>query len=256
MRQVQTQGMSLPPPPRGTGKFSPFAPTQAPNAPGALPPSAPGTYAGQKTVGASAGPMDYASIQGFSDDALTQARRHIDPAQDQARRRMEQDMINKGVDPRSDAGMAMMDQQSRNFADQDQSALFNALQFGTNIQNQMFGQSMANTQQAGQMQQAEWQRDIAARGQDINKYGMDQNFELGMGNLDVTRQGQDFNQMMGLEANQFRNRAYADKRSDYQDALTMSLMGMTPVPGVIGYDPTALAGMQLGGGGGGFFSGI
>jgi len=269
----------------------------------------PGTqFGGQGTVGAQAGPGQYDEVQGFADQAYQQARRNIDPQQEQARRRMEQDLVNKGIDPTSAQGMGMLDQQSRNFSDQDQAANFGALQFGQGIQQQMFGQAMQNTQQAGNMQQALWGTQTAQRGQDMNRYstdvaartaemgqgiqkygmdiqgqiaqgqqglqrygmdvgartaqgaqdvqryGMDQQFNLGRGNLDLQRQGQDFGQMMGLEGVEFRNRAYNDKQNQYYDQLTMAMMGQTPVPGVIGYDPSSLAGTMYGStGGGGFF---
>ena len=85
-------------------------------------------------------------------------------------------------------------------------------------------------------------------------YGLENQADLGRANLDLQRQGQDFGQMMGLEGVDFRNRAYNDKQNQYYDQLTMAMMGQTPVPGVIGYDPSSLAGTMYGAtGGGGFF---
>lgn len=293
--------MNIPMPPapgQGGGGTSPFAPVSGtypatPATPGAAPGAIDpiGSVRGNVRTGvaetAGAKPADYQSVQGFADQAYAQARRNIDPQQEQAGRRMEQDLINKGIDPRSEQGMAMLDQQNRNFSDQDNSANFAALQFGQGIQQQAFGQDLQNRQMTNQMTQANMQADIAKRGQNLNQYGIDvgartaqgaqdvqrygmdqsfnlgmsgqdlqryqgdQKFGLGMGQLDMQRQGQDFNQMIGLEGIDFRNRAYGDKRSDYQDALTMSLMGMTPIPGVVGYDPSNLAGTQLGSSAGG-----
>ncbi len=210
-------------------------------------------FGGVGTVGAQAGAADYQGVQGFADQAYQQARRNIDPMQAQASRRMEQDLVNKGIDPMSEQGMAMLDQQNRNFADQNNSATFGALQFGQGIQNQMFNQAFQNTQQAGNMQLGQWQNQTAQRGQDIQKYGMDQNFNIQSGQLDMARQGQDFNQMMGLEGVDVRNRAYNDKQSQYYDQLTMAMMGI-PIPGYGGYNPTDLAKQQIAGSaGGGFF---
>jgi hypothetical protein len=263
-------------------------------------------------------------VQGFADQAYQQARRNIDPIQEQQGRRMEQDLVNKGIDPSSAQGKAMLDQQNRNFADQDSAASFGALQFGQGVQKQMFDQSMQNTVQAGNMQQAAWNRDVATRGQDVNRElgirgqdvqrdlgmgglnvqrelglgGMGLQRDLGMGGLDVQRelghlnvgaqrdlgfgglnvqrelglggqqvqrdlgmgglnlqqQQQDWAQMMGLEGVDFRNRAYNDNQDKYYDQLTMSLMGMMPIPGTVGYDPTDLARQQIvSSGGGGFF---
>lgn len=230
---------ATPPPPGATGVMPPPPPGRVDTSPWKKPPRTGTSYGGVPTVGAQANPADYDSVREFSDQAYGQARRTLDPQQEQMRRRTQQDLINKGIDPSSPQGMAMLDQEQRNITDMDQSALFNALQFGQGIQQQMFGQDFANVQQAGNMQAQKW------------------NYDLGMGNLDMARQGQDFNQMMGLEGLQFRDRMYGDKRSDYQDALTMSLMGITPIPGVIGYDPTSFAMQQKQlSSGGGFLSGI
>jgi hypothetical protein len=264
---VPQPGTAVPPPAPGVAAGPPPGLVAGPP-PGAgypTPPAAPaqmnigggpqggGSFAGQRTVGAEAGPADYQGVQGFADQAYQQARRNIDPMQAQASRRMEQDLINKGIDPMSEQGMAMLDQQNRNFADQNNSATFGALQFGQGIQNQMFNQAFQNTAQAGQMQQAQWQNQTAQRGQDVQKYGMDQNFNIQSGQLDMARQGQDFNQMMGLEGVDFRNRAYNDKQAQYYDQLTMAMMGI-PIPGYGGYDPTGLASAQMAAsGGGGFF---
>ena len=269
------QAMPPAPPLAGGQAMGPNAPfTGVPPTPGAMPPTAPpspmaanlgaGTqFGGVGTVGAQAGPADYAGVQGFADQAYQQARRNIDPQQEQARRRTSQDLMNKGIDPSSEQGMAMLDQQSRNFSDQDNAANFQALQFGQGIQQQMFGQDMANTQQAGNMQQALWQAQLGQSGQDIQQYGMDQQFnlgqsgqdlqrhmgdqtfQLGMGNLDMNRQGQSFNQMMGMDAAQFRNMQFNRQGEQYQDALTMSLMGQTPIPGVQPSNPAGIAGGML-----------
>ena len=248
---------ALPPAPgQNLGPNSPFNAVPATQGPPGTNMAGGGSFAGQSTVNPQAGPADYAGVQGFADQAYEQARRNIDPMQDQARRRMEQDLINKGIDPTSAQGMGMLDQQNRNFTDQNNAANFGALQFGQGIQQQMFGQDLSRSQLAGQMQQSQWQNQTAQRGQDVQKYGMNLQNRLGMGQLDMARQGQDFNQMMGLEGTQFRNRAYNDSRSDYQDALTMSLMGITPVPGVVGWDPAGLAGQQLGQGGGGIIGAL
>ena len=288
-------GYQTPPPPMAQNAVTPPAPGMAgpppgakypvppgspapPPAIGAMPPAPPtgrlgsGTqFGGVGTVGAQAGPADYQGVQGFADQAYSQARRNIDPAQAQASRRMEQDLINKGIDPSSEQGMAMLDQQNRNFADQDNSANFAALQFGQGIQNQMFNQGMANTQQAGNMQQALWQAqnqrystdaqkygidvgaNTARNAQEVQRYGIDQNTGIAQGQLNLATQGQDFNQMMGLEGVDFRNRAYNDKQDQYYDQLTMAMMGI-PIPGYGGYDPSGLASDQMAtSGGGGIF---
>jgi len=276
---INVQPGQLPPPPGppgAGGQFqggnTPFAPVpQTPGAMPATPPPGPmaaslgsGTsFGGQGTVGAQAGPADYQGVQDFTDQAYQQARRSLDPMQEQQSRRMEQDLINKGIDPTSAQGQGMMDQMGRTQSDQNNSAMFGAMQFGQGMQQQMFDQSMQNTQQAGTMQQALWNAQGTQAGQNVQRYGIDtgastaaaqtamqgqlgdQSFQLGMGNLDMNRQGQSFGQMMGMDAAQFRNTQFNRQGEQYQDALTMSLMGQTPIPGVQPSNPAGIAGGML-----------
>jgi hypothetical protein len=51
-----------------------------------------------------------------------------------------------------------------------------------------------------------------------------------MGQLDMARQGQDFNQMLGLEGIDFRNRSYNDQMQMYQDQMLMQALGQNPIP--------------------------
>ena len=165
---------------------------------GTVPP--PGTDPGGTQFG---GQADYGSVQQYADQAYENSRRYLDPMQEQQNRRMEQDLINKGLDPNSEQGRAMMDQMQRGQSDQNSQAMFNSLGFGQGIQDQYFQQGFA-------------------------------------------QQGQDYNQWMGLENLGYRNQMYGDSRSDYQDALTMALMGMTPVPGMTPQNPAGYAGQQGG----------
>ena len=190
--------------------------------------------------------------------------RYLEPQMELQNERFAQELINKGVDPNSEAVQRAFRQKSMGQNDMLSMSAFDAMSFGTDIQNQMFGQDMQNTQQAGNMQQALWQAQLGQSGQGIKRYGMDQQFEmgqsgqalqqrmgdqanaLGMGNLDMNRQGQSFNQMMGMESVDFRNRQFNRQGNQYQDALTMSLMGQTPIPGVTPINPGGIAGAQYG----------
>lgn len=242
------QGGGMPPPPQNG----------APNAQWMPQGYTGGTsFGGQSTTGAQAGAADYAGVQGFADKAYEQARRNIDPMQEQASRRMEQDLINKGIDPSSEQGKAMLDQQNRNFTDQNNAATFGALQFGQGIQNQMFGQNMANVQQAGQMQQADWanQRNnqnvygqkygaelgadvgwgnigLGYNANDINRYGMDQRYNLGLLGNELGRQQQDFNEVIGYDNMGYRNDQFNRQGNQWQDQMFLALtQGMPPYGG-------------------------
>lgn len=231
----------------------------------------PGGYRGQ-------GPdqADYDSVQGYADQAHDAARRYLDPQQAQQNRRMEQTLINKGVDPGSEQGQEMMMQLSRQQNDANAAAAYQGLQFGQGIQNQMFGQANANNQNA-----------LAARGQDVqrygaelghnaqlanldnqryatdmgyqnslnqakaNMYGQDLQYNLGQGTLDMGRQGQDFNQMMQMMG-------FDRAGQQYNDQLMMSLLGFDKPGNAYQYDPTGAYGSSLGASAGdkGIFGGL
>ena len=238
-------------------------------------------YGGQQIAGARPDQADYNAVQGYSDQAYDYSRRYLDPQQAQQNRRMQQELINKGVDPNSAQGQEMQKMLGMQQADQNNAAAFNAMQFGQGIQNQMAQQGLAQQGLAGNMQQALWNAQLGAKGQglqwelgrmanamqgrgldlqgqianqqyslgrssqDLQRYQADLQHQLGMGGLDLQRQGLDFNQMMGLEGLDFRNRQYDDRQQQYQDQITMALMGMTPVPGMTPIDPNGAFGTTL-----------
>jgi hypothetical protein len=275
--------------------------TPPPPAPPALPGYSPGAeYAGQSTVNPTAGPADYLGVQEFADQAYDANMRYLDPQLAAQDRRMEQELVNKGIDPTSNMGREMLQQMAREQNDARNSASFQALGFGQDIQNQMFGQDLSRSQLAANMQQSEWNNEIQRMMNETNRYGMgldyqsamtqaalanqlgkyqadtqyalgqrgydlqgmgmgldyalgqsgqdlqrylgDQGYQLGMGGLDLSRQQQDYAELMGLEGMDFRNRQYADQLQQYQDQITMAMLGLTPVPGVSPvnpYDPYA-----------------
>lgn len=270
------QNSGMPPPPGGNMQSPPGQYQPPPGAPGGmgqspwstLPPVAGGTagnqapdatwmpqgygsgtqFGGQSTTGAQAGAADYAGVQGFADQAYQQARRNIDPMQEQQGRRMEQDLVNKGIDPSSPQGMAMLDQQNRNFADQNNSATFGALQFGQDIQDQMFNQDFMNTKQAGDMAQGMWGNQRNQQNVYGQKYGNelnagvgyanigsndrrnDQLYNLGLGNLELGRQGQDFAETVGYDNMDYRNDLFNQNQSNWQNTFISNLMGGNQPP--------------------------
>jgi hypothetical protein len=139
-------------------------------------------------------PADYQAVQQYSDQAYGNSRRYLDPQQAQQDRRLEQEMINKGIDPNSDMARQMQTQQGMQQNDQNNASAYSSMQFGQNIQNQMAQQAAT------------------------------------FGALDMNQQGQEFNQMMGLEGVDFRNRGYNDGLEQYNDQITMALLGMNPIP--------------------------
>ena len=274
-------GMQLPPPPAGapmgpqnpnavmppppgmapgmppkTGSNNPYSPhapvanVPAPGMPGL--PGAPnmtgyadGTqFGGQTTVNPQAAPADYNSVRGFADQAYQQSMRNLQPQMDSQNRRFDQQLINQGLDPSSEAGRLAADQLARNQNDLQSKAAFDALQFGQGIQNQMFGQDLQRSQLAGQMQMGDWANNTAmnniragiygdqlgfksnANAQEVAKYQSQLAHQLGMGNLDLSRQQQDWNEYNDLEGmNQWQ--ANFNRTGDWRNQdLMLAMMGM------------------------------
>lgn len=257
-------GGAIPMPPTG-GQFSPIRARED------------NFYGGQQIAGAAPSQADYGSVQGYADQAYQQARRNIDPLQEQQSRRTEQSLINKGIDPSSEQGKAMLDQQNRNFADQNAAASFGALQFGQGIQNQMSQQELANQQLAGNMQQGLWGQETARKGQDLQwqlgqmgdetsrygmqlqnqlgqsglanqRYGMDLNQQLGMGNLDYQRGMGEHTQMMDLLGYDMNVNQMNQQNQLIQDAMWMNMYNSTPIPQMGQLDPNSPANQYLGAG--------
>lgn len=165
-------------------------------------------YGGQTIAGADPSQADYNSVQGYADQAYEESQRYMAPQHAQQDRRMQQELLNKGIDPMSENGKEQMKMMKMQQGDQQNAAQFNALQFGQGIQNQMFGQEMQNQQLAGDMQKALWQNQLGSSGQDLQKYLGDQGFALGnaqnqmqasIANMQnqTNRYGQDLNYNLG-----------------------------------------------------------
>ena len=174
---------------------------------------------GNQTAGAMASPADYEGVQDFSDAAYDNARRYLDPQQSFDNRRFDQELINRGIDPMSDYGKQMYEEMMRAHGDQDQGAAYGAMQFGQGIQEQMFRQNYDNTRQAGDMQRAQWQ-------DQSNRYATDAGYKVGMGNLELGRQQQDFNEMGYYDSRDYRNQLYNDSRNDRYQNIAMWMAGM------------------------------
>ena len=195
---------------------------------------------GVSAVNPKAGAMDYGSLDPFIDSAYNTAMTRLEPQMEQQRDRFDQAMINRGIPVGGDAYNEALQQMDANQNDARQSAMFNAMGFGTDIQSQMFGQDATRSQLANALLQSKWGTDLGYAG--LDEQG--RQFDAGLGegqrqydyNLlekqrqfdDMSSRGWDaqtFGQMMGLEGVDFRNRQYNDYRSDYGDSLLMAMLG-------------------------------
>jgi hypothetical protein len=207
-------GTGMPPTAASPRSYSPW--NYAP------PPTDGSNYYGSPTHGAQATPADYAGVQQFSDAAYENARRYLDPQQAFDNRRLQQEYLNRGLDPMSAMGGEMSDQMMRQHGDQDIAAAFAAMQFGQGIQDQMFNQNFMNTKQAGDMQQAQWNNDI-------QRY-----------NVEIARQIQDFAETMGYDQIDYRNAQFNEDNMRWDQQLAMLLSGIQlPDTGTLGQGGTA-----------------
>ena len=87
-------------------------------------------------------PANYQGVEQYSDAAYDESRRYLDPQQAQQTRRMNQEQINRGIDPNSVQGQQMGDQLFMRQGDQNNAAAFGAMQFGQGIDKQMRDQQM------------------------------------------------------------------------------------------------------------------
>ena len=134
-------------------------------------------------------PADYQSVQNFSDAAYNNARRYLDPQQEQDQRRLSQEQINRGVAPNSVQGQEMGDQMAMQHGDQDIASAFAGMQFGQGVQNQLYNQNIAG------------------------------------GNLQLGRQAQDFSELMGYDAMDFRNAGFNENNMRWDQNLAMQMAG-------------------------------
>ena len=202
-------------------------------------------YGGQQIAGSTPSQADYQSVQQYSDQAYQQARRNLDPLQEQQNRRYDQEMINRGIDPRSHAGTSAADQIARQQADQNNSAMFGALQFGQGIQNQMSQQELANQQLAGEMRRGVWGRDVGMAGVAAQNLATNKGHQLGMGQLDLGRNQAEHGQAMDWLGYDMNVANMNTQNQLIQDALYNQAYGSVPIPQMGATNPYAPSGKML-----------
>jgi len=208
--------------------------------PGPQSPQPPGTLAeamqggghdleGVSPVNPQAGQMDYDSLNPFIDAAYNQSMQRLSPQFEQQSDRFDQQMVNRGIGVDSEAYGEAKQRLDFNQNDARSSAAFNAMGFGTGVQNQMFGQDATRSSLANTLLRAQMGNDLGYAGLNEGSRQFDSNLGEGARRYDDSSDrawdAQGYGQMMGLEGNQFRNQAYNDSRSDYGNAMLMALLG-------------------------------
>jgi hypothetical protein len=130
--------------------------------------------------------------------------------------RFAQELINKGIDPNSEAGQKAFRQKQMGQSDLLSASAFGAMGFGTDIQNQMFQQDFGRSQLANAMLQA--QMGLSQRGHEFDT------------TANMSANDQAFSQMMGLEGLNYRDYLTGVDQSRYQDSLALALSGQAPGP--------------------------
>jgi hypothetical protein len=161
-------------------------------------------YGPQQIAGATPSFGDYGSVAQYADQAHHNAMRYLGPQMEIEQDRLNQEIINRGVDPNSEAGQFMKDDLARRQNDAQTAASFGALQFGQGIQNQMAQQEIANQGLAADMQKALWQSQLGASSQALQKYVADQNFNLGASGQALEKYGIDANSAIASAAQQLQ----------------------------------------------------
>ena len=167
------------------------------------------TMGGVSGVNPQAGAMDYGQLNQFSDAAYQQSQRYLQPQIEQQNEQFNQSMINKGIDPNSQAGQRALEQKNLGQNDLQSKAAFDAMGFGAGMQNQMFGQDAQRSGLANALVQKQW--DLGGQNYQTYMNQLGNQAQLAQGghqfdtNAALGADQQAYSQMMGLEGMNYRN---------------------------------------------------
>jgi hypothetical protein len=171
------------------------------------------------------------SFQQHQDAAYQQATRTLDPLWEANKRRFDQDMINRGITPGSEAYNLAFDQQERAKTDAYGAAQNQAMEAGQRAQQQAFQQSYMESELANQLRRARDQNatsvQIADIGAGASMYGNDQsrlNFldQLGFNQDQAGVAADQWNQQFAQSGNQWdRQFGLGQQNSDFQQMMQM-----------------------------------
>ena len=177
--------------------------------------------------------MGMGAFQQYQDAAYQQAQRNIAPQQQMQQKKFDQQMVNKGLTPGSNAYNLAQAQMQRGQNDQNQAANFGAMQFGQAAQEQAFGQDFKNRSLS--QNESQFGRSLGEQGRQFDT-GMSQR-ESEFGRNFGLQEGQaNFSNLMGMGdmALKFGNFANQGIMSDAN--LAQGQLGSAPNSGVFGID--------------------
>ena len=124
---------------------------------------------GVSAVNPQASAYDYEGLKRFEDAAYDEAMQRLAPQLNQQSDKFDQMMVNRGIPIGSEAYQEAKQQLDFNQNDARQSAAFNAMGFGRDTQNQMFGQDATRSQLANSLLQAQMGNELGYAG--LNEQG-------------------------------------------------------------------------------------
>ena len=163
-----------------------FAGIRPPHLPEYQAPSAPnigrggsGTSAGgQSAVNPQARGDAFRNVDKYIDQSFNNAMNRLNPSLEAQKAQFDQQLVNRGIAVGSDAYNKAYRQLDMNQNDARQNAAFQAMGFGTDLQNQMFSQDATRSQLANSLLQAQMQNKLgfAGLGENARQFnsGMDE----------------------------------------------------------------------------------
>lgn len=172
------------------------------------------------------------AFQQYQDASFDQAQRHLRPGQEAQQRRFEQQMVNKGLEPGSQAYNLAQAQMQRGMNDQNNAAAFGAMQFGLGAQQQGFGQDFQNRTMDMQKDQfgrslnqreSEFGRNLGLQRDQLGEQG--RQFDVGM-----SQRESEFGRNFGLQGQQFglqeRQFGLMEQQQNFNNMLGLGDFGM------------------------------
>lgn len=191
-----------------------------------------GNYGGASTVTPRATGDGFAQVDKYIDQSYNNALNRLQPQMEQGRDALTQSLIDRGIGVGSEAHSEAMRTQGQVENDALQNAAFQAMGFGTGLQNQLWNQDFQakgmNLQNAQAMRALAEQGRQADMGNAFNYAGLNEQ----------ARQFQDqsarawdqaaFRDLSWLDNQNFRNRQYNDSRDDLWFNMRQALLGAIP----------------------------
>ena len=184
-------------------------------------------------VNVDVGPADYEQFQQFSDTAYEQARRYLDPEIERRTNEFNQMLINRGIDPDSEAGREAFTRFNTQLNDMTSRATFDALAEGRGYQQQLWDQGFGEASLENALQRAiigaGATTDAARTSAAASRYGADIGLEgllarLGeegrQFDLNLGQRESEFGRNYGLDRDRFAEGQYQyDRGADLAELL-------------------------------------